>query len=597
MSALTLYKKMHWLGETQHASFAVTYATNLENTTQYPPNTTGVIIIPPFGHEYNHSHRALAYLSEQLSIANNCPVLKLELNGMGNASSTIISGGEDVVGKAWVEALNAALLTLQQEHNVIQVKLVGYRTGALVAAYLAKADERVKGLIFWNAYLTGAPFFRDMEMLQSMQAGFVPASNLFDAGGNCFDTQSKAFIEGLNLKLANCNHLESIAFIQPKELPLSKRLVKQLQEQGLNVAVEQYLGNRDFQKPALENKVPHGAIAAILRVFKPSAAELAREQYRIVLVPSQPPTNTLTNEHEQIVVCAKAGMTGVLTRNQDSDTKNLLVLINGGAAHHVGPARLHVNLARALAKQGFNILRIDLSHLGEGANLTTQLNEGINPFPKGYAGDIKVLLDYMQAEFGYSTFALGGLCSAGHNSFNYMRKFNDPRVRSVLLINPMHLYWQQGTPYMRFDMGELSIGAALKAFKTRSNDNTEYEDDTIPIRSGWFGKCKRLLAAVCLRLNSTLSLVKRHASSLPQDIEALNAAGVNIIVMVSQNEPGRALFKNMLGLHYWLYLLSGKLRMYVMAKSDHAFSTQQSQQMLIDQLKAINTKLFFGDAK
>lgn len=177
MSALTLYKKMHWLGEPQHASFAVTYATNLENTTQYPPNTTGVIIIPPFGHEYNHSHRALAYLSEQLSIANNCPVLKLELNGMGNASSRIISGGEEVVGKAWVEALNTALLTLQQEHNVNQVQLVGYRTGALVAASASKSGRASKRV-------------DTVERLFNWCALFSRYGNVtVDAGGLCASQQ------------------------------------------------------------------------------------------------------------------------------------------------------------------------------------------------------------------------------------------------------------------------------------------------------------------------------------------------------------------------------------------------------------------------
>ena len=41
----------------------------------------------------------------------------------------------------------------------------------------------------------------------------------------------------------------------------------------------------------------------------------------------------------------------------------LAVILNAGIVHHIGPFRLHVDLARRLAESGFRTLRLDLSGL------------------------------------------------------------------------------------------------------------------------------------------------------------------------------------------------------------------------------------------
>lgn len=64
------------------------------------------------------------------------------------------------------------------------------------------------------------------------------------------------------------------------------------------------------------------------------------------------------------------GLFGILTR-PDDDVKvadsPVAIILNAGIVHRVGPFRLHVNLARQLAAQGFTTLRLDLSGLGDSA--------------------------------------------------------------------------------------------------------------------------------------------------------------------------------------------------------------------------------------
>ena len=42
-----------------------------------------------------------------------------------------------------------------------------------------------------------------------------------------------------------------------------------------------------------------------------------------------------------------------------------IVILNAGVLHRVGPNRVHVQMARALAELGFTVLRFDLSSIGD----------------------------------------------------------------------------------------------------------------------------------------------------------------------------------------------------------------------------------------
>src|SRR5438045_1954876 len=47
--------------------------------------------------------------------------------------------------------------------------------------------------------------------------------------------------------------------------------------------------------------------------------------------------------------------------------RQAVILLNPGIVHRVGPGRIYVKIARALAKMGFVILRFDLSGIGDSA--------------------------------------------------------------------------------------------------------------------------------------------------------------------------------------------------------------------------------------
>lgn len=117
---------------------------------------------------------------------------------------------------------------------------------------------------------------------------------------------------------------------------------------------------------------------------------------------------------------------GVLTLpDAISPALPVVVIPNTGVEHRVGPNRLHVQLARALANAGYATLRMDVSGLGESEPAAGQAPDG--------ALDLQLALDLLQRSLGARGFALIGLCSGAHDAHQLAKR--DARVRAALFID------------------------------------------------------------------------------------------------------------------------------------------------------------------
>ncbi len=124
---------------------------------------------------------------------------------------------------------------------------------------------------------------------------------------------------------------------------------------------------------------------------------------------------------------------GILTPAQigeASKTRARAVLIlNAGLVHRVGPHRLHVKLARHLAAAGYDVLRFDLSGLGDSRPAPAGL---------GYAAqavsDVRAALDLMNREAGHLHAAAIGICAGADNA--YRAALADTRLDALAMIDP-----------------------------------------------------------------------------------------------------------------------------------------------------------------
>ncbi len=120
---------------------------------------------------------------------------------------------------------------------------------------------------------------------------------------------------------------------------------------------------------------------------------------------------------------------GAGTQDSADRAKPVILFLNAGVLHRVGPHRLHVIAARQFASVGFAGMRLDLSGIGDSPPLRADLT-----FRASAVTDIRAAMDSMANKYQSSSFVLFGLCSGADNAIACA--LQDPRVTGLVLIDP-----------------------------------------------------------------------------------------------------------------------------------------------------------------
>ena len=108
-----------------------------------------------------------------------------------------------------------------------------------------------------------------------------------------------------------------------------------------------------------------------------------------------------------------------------------VLLFNAGVVPRIGPNRLNVRIARALAARGIPSLRFDLSGRGDSAPA-----RGMESYEQQAVADIRAAMSLLNERTGVSRFALMGMCSGAENAFH--AALADERVIGVTLMDSYH---------------------------------------------------------------------------------------------------------------------------------------------------------------
>lgn len=105
----------------------------------------------------------------------------------------------------------------------------------------------------------------------------------------------------------------------------------------------------------------------------------------------------------------RTGQFGILTKPSGDVRTTGFILLNSGLLHRVGPYRLGVELARALAKAGFATLRVDQSGRGDSPARPRISAE------QAVAADVTMATEHL-ATLGVQKVVVGGLCSGADDA-------------------------------------------------------------------------------------------------------------------------------------------------------------------------------------
>lgn len=254
-------------------------------------------------------------------------------------------------------------------------------------------------------------------------------------------------------------------------------------------------------------------------------------------------------------------LVGVVTEPARAATpRTAVVLLNAGVVHRVGPNRMHVEIARAVAALGALAVRIDLSGLGD-----SESRRDSTPFERAAVLETQAVMSAVQAEYGISRFVTAGLCSGAVVAFN--TAVADDRVLGSVLINPQ---------------GFVS-SAEWNAYIVSKSQARRYWREKLFSARSWrraltgrshFG----LLASIMTRRVKTLvapsETVTQVAEGLAAQFGSLHARGTRLLLACSEGDLGLEYLGAILGRRLGR---PGHVDTLILPKGDHSLTMAASR--------------------
>ncbi len=395
------------------------------------------MVCNPIGDDYVRAHRTLRHLAERLAVAG-FPVLRFDFHGTGDSAGD--ERAPDRVA-AWRRDIATAIDFAKAETGVDRVAIVGLRFGATVAADVAATRSDVASVVLWHVFPTGEKFASETLKMHKMHRMLEPES--FAAGPKSYPDGEEAlgfFLTNQTLQDLKAIDVRAIAtrpapralVVDASNLPSDKPIVEKLEALGAQVDHRHMPGHKFLISIPHHSTLPDEVLAQVVAWLETAHPAIAR-------VPAPAPAST-ANVLEGAAYTEEPVMFGpgdrlfgihVRPRKGRSAARPAILMLNAGTVHRIGPHRFYVSMARELAELGFEVLRVDLSGIGDSPNTTTPENI---TYPGEGETDVKLAMDVMTARTGATKFVLAGLCSGADIAFQLGIK--ERRVAGVVMMNP-----------------------------------------------------------------------------------------------------------------------------------------------------------------
>ncbi|WIE66412.1 alpha/beta fold hydrolase [Curtobacterium sp. MCLR17_036] len=305
----------------------------------------GVVICPPLGQEGVIAYRTLRLLADRLE-ARGIASVRYDPSGRGDSTP-------DTDPDAQVRSARRAAAVLRTT-GVRQVAFVGLASAALVAAAAAGDAD---GLVVWDAPASGRAWLRRQRALATLTIG---EDRVVDA------TES---LIGMDVTTDEAAVIGALAFA-PRTGP-TVALVRpgSRAPRALGtVPTTEVVGSAELlDGTSVQARIPGAAVDAAVAWLD----AWAPDDHVVVTPPALDEVLDVDGRvSERIVRMGPQGLFAVETVSsaQHHDAP-VVVLHNGGAEHHVGATDYQVDLARALARDGARVVRVDRRATGESTGV------------------------------------------------------------------------------------------------------------------------------------------------------------------------------------------------------------------------------------
>ncbi len=395
----------------------------------------GVVIVPAFGWEDVCSYRPLRLVAKMLA-DRGIPVLRYDLPATGDSSGNPLDAN---LIDAWIESVGNAAAELRAISGVKSVAVFGIRLGGMLAAAAADRGADVQDLILWGSAASGRSEMRELRAYANMErwefgdnAASTATEDGFEVGGFLLSPETQRDLESLDTaKLANLGGRRVLLLSRDDVAPDAK-LVQAFESAGCETRVGKGAGY------AAMMAAPHEALCP--DATAQTLAEFLAAPQRIRSIRAQLSAQSISAEPgvSEKILPIDSGMFAIhCESSRPPRSESCVLYLNAGGVRHIGPNRMWVQSARSAALAGLSSVRIDLPGIGESEG------EEFLDIPALYqehlVHQVHRSIDALRSRFGYTSFALVGLCAGAFWAFH--AALSNPEVASAILLNPRLFFW------------------------------------------------------------------------------------------------------------------------------------------------------------
>ena len=558
--------------------------------------TTGLIVCSPLGHEAVSCHRTDRHCAE-IAAQSGIPALRFDYDGTGN------SAGEDMDperGAAWIASILTAIAELQSHYELTQICLMGTRLGGLFALLAANASPAVKSIVTINPVADGRRYLRELR-------AFALSGTSSSADRAPTDPDGIQEVAGFITTQATRNWLsqlspvaEALARAPPRALLVERTDLKpdstiatRLLELGTDVT---RLPFSDYAQMMLDPHETTGPISLLQSIVtwignpQPAtgvtvAARTASSSAATAKLDIRPDLHigkTIGIEEMACWLDDQKTLFGILTQPQAGDSpgepRDVLLLLNSGAVHQIGPNRLYVRIARTCAAQGVTVVRMDIAGIGDSPARPGK-DENI-VYSSDAVADIAAAVDFARSALGARNIHCAGICSGGYHSLK--AALAPLGLRIVFVINPLTFYWKPRQP--------LSVAAFQDvAEMARYRSNWLQLSSWLNVLSG-----KVDLQALAVTFLRRLLTKAKHmlrdlargtgiswGEDLAGDLLDIAAQDTKIHFVFSEGDPGLQMLREQAGRTLSKLERAGAISTTIISGADHTFTPLAAQARLV----------------
>jgi hypothetical protein len=263
--------------------------------------------------------------------------------------------------------------------------------------------------------------------------------------------------------------------------------------------------------------------------------------------------------------------------------RDVVLLLNSGTIHHIGPSRLYVTIARDCAARGMAAIRLDLSGVGDSGLRAGEMEN--SPYADSARLDVREAVEFAAKRYPGARVHIIGLCSGAYHGFKAAAA--GLPLSSVMVVNPLTYFWKPG---MSLEYADFQVTSETNRYARSSRSLSKWLKllrGQVDVRAAArvFWKRFQVRAKNSMRELARLTGFKLQ-DDLASELQGIARQRIEIYFIFSASDPGHSMLLEQGGRLVGKLVRAEKMRISIVQGADHTFTSHWNRDQLLALLAA-----------